>query len=76
MDEMINEAFSYVFSNVIKHINTASFNLKSKSNRLGIVIKYLFNCITSLFSEDILEIFINLETYAAKDISKNGSAFV
>lgn len=75
-DEMITKAFEYVFSNVIKHINTACFISKSSNNRLDILTKYIFSSVTSLFSEDITENFIILSTFATKDTIKNGPAFI
>ena len=76
MDEMLIEAFNYVFSSVINHINIACFISKSNTNRLGIGTKYVFSSVTSLFSEDITKNFIILATFATKDTIKNGPAFV
>ena len=73
---MITEAFRYVFSNVINHINTVCFISKSNNNRLDILTRYIFSCITSLFSKDITENFIILATFATKDTIKNGPAFI
>ena len=75
-DEMITEAFRYVFSSVIKHINSACFISKSSNNRLDILTKYIFSSVTSLFSEDITENFIILATFSTKDTQKNGPAFI
>ena len=52
MDEMINEAFEYVFSNIIKHINIICITLKSNTNRLSIDTKNISSYVTSLFSEE------------------------
>ena len=73
---MITETFEYVFSNVIKHINTACFISNSFHNRLDILTKYIFSSVTSLFSDDITENFIILATFAGKDTIKNGPAFI
>ena len=74
-DNMINDAFRYVFSNVIKHINTVCFISKSNTNRLDIQTKYIFSSVTSLFSEDITENFIILATFASKETIKNDKIF-
>ena len=75
-DNMIDDAFRYVFSNVIKHINTVCFISKSNTNRLDINTRYIFSSVTSLFSEDITENFIILATFASKETIKKGPAFV
>jgi len=75
-DEKINEAFEYVFSNVIDHINTVCLIAKSNTNRLDILTRYIFSCVTSLFSEDISENFIILATYANEDTLINGPDFI
>lgn len=73
---MIDDAFRYVFSNVIKHINTVCFISKSNTNRLDINTRYIFSSVTSLFSEDITENFIILATFASKETIKKGPAFI
>ena len=75
-DEKINDAFEYVFSHVIDHINTVCFITKSNTNRLDILTRYIFSCVTSLFSEDISENFIVLATYANEDTFINGPDFI
>ena len=75
-DEMLNDAFNYVFTSVIDHINTACFLVKSNTNRLDILTKYIFSSVTSLFSEDISENFIILSTFASKDTISEGPAFI
>ena len=65
-DELIKGAFEYVFKNVIDHINTVCFIAKSNEARLTMLIKYIFSCVTSLFSEDIIPNFIFLATHADK----------
>ena len=54
-DEMIDDAFKYVFSNIIKHINAVCFILNSNLKKLDINTKYILNCITGLFSSEITE---------------------
>ena len=73
---MVDEAFRYVFSNVIDHINTAFFIVQSSTNRIDIQTKYIFSSVTSLFAEDISENFIILATFANKQTIKTGPAFV
>ena len=75
-DEMVDNTFRYVFSNIIDHINTVCFIVKSNTNRLDILTKYIFSSVTSLFSEDITENFIILATFANKDTIKNGPDFI
>ena len=75
-DEMVDDAFRYVFSSIIDHINTALFIVKSNTNRLDILTKYIFSSVTSLFSEDITENFIILATFANKDTMKKGPDFI
>ena len=75
-DEMINEAFRYVFSSVIDHINAAFFIVKSNTNRIDITTKYIFSSVTCLFSEDISENFIVLATFANRETISKGPAFV
>ena len=75
-DDMVDDAFRYVFSSVIDHINTALFIVKSNTNRLDILTKYIFSSVTSLFSEDISENFIILATFANRDTMKNGPDFI
>ena len=75
-DDMVDEAFRYVFSNVIDHINTAFFIVQSSTNRIDIQTKYIFSSVTSLFAEDISENFIILATFANKQTIKTGPAFV
>ena len=75
-DEMIDEAFRYVFSNLIDHINAALFIVKSNTSRLDILTKYIFSSVTSLFSEDISENFIILATFANKETISKGPDFI
>ena len=75
-DEMVDEAFRYVFSSVIDHINAAFFIVKSNTNRLDILTKYIFSSVTSLFSEDISENFIIIATFANKSTINKGPDFV
>ena len=73
---MVDEAFRYVFSSVIDHINAAFFIVKSNTNRLDILTKYIFSSVTSLFSEDISENFIIIATFANKSTINKGPDFV
>lgn len=75
-DEMVDNSFRYVFSHIIDHINTVCFIVKSNTNRLDILTKYIFSSVTSLFSEDITENFIILATFANNDTIKNGPDFI
>ena len=75
-DEMVDEAFRYVFSTLIDHINAALFIVKSNTNRIDLLTKYIFSSVTSLFSEDITENFIILATYAGRDTIKRGPDFI
>ena len=47
-EEMITEAFRYVFTIVINHINTVCFISKSNNNRLYILTRYIFSSVTFL----------------------------
>ena len=75
-DELINETFEYAFTNIIKHINTICFIVKSSEARLDILMKYIFSCVTSLFSDDICQNFIILNTFANRETMKKGPFFV
>ena len=50
--------------------------MMSTSKRVFILTKYIFNYISSLFSEDITENFIILSTFANRDTIKKGPAFI
>ena len=75
-DEMVNEAFRFVFSQVIDHINAALFIVKTNTNRIDILTKYIFSSVTCLFAEDISENFIILATFANRETISKGPAFV
>lgn len=70
-DEMIIEAFTHVFSEVIDHINAISFIVKSTDSRLDIQIEYIFTKVTGLFSEDISVNFFVFATHANREALKN-----
>ena len=74
-DDMVDDAFEFIFSNVIEHINAVFFIVKSNTNRLDTLTKYIFSSVTSLFSEDVTENFIVLATFANKETTKKGPAF-
>ena len=69
-DEEINNAFIYIFSNLIYHINLICFIGKETNEKLNIFNRYIFNCATSLFTEDVIENFIILVTHPNKYIIK------
>ena len=75
-DELINEAFEYAFTKIIDHINTVCFIAKSSEARLDILTRYIFSCATSLFSDDICNNFIILNTFANKDTMRGGPHLV
>ena len=75
-DELIKQAFEYAFKNIIKHINTVCFIAKSTDCRLDITTKYIFSCVTSLFSDDICENLIILASFANKSIMNDGPSFI
>lgn len=75
-DIKITKAFSYVFTDIIDHINIACFISKATNNRLDILTKYIFSSVTSLFSEDISENFIILATFANSETMKKGPNFI
>ena len=65
-DELIKETFEYAFANIIDHINAIFFIANSTTSRLDILIKYIFSCATSLFSEEITKNLTLLCTHADK----------
>ena len=75
-DIKIHEAFEYIFSHVIDHINTVCLVVKSQTNRIDVLTRYIHRIVTSLFSEDISENFIVLATFATKDTFINGPDFI
>ena len=75
-DEKLNEAFSYIFSNLITHINSINFVVKSTDTRIGDEAKYIFNCVTSLFAGDMTENFIVLSTHADIYTIRDGPKFI
>ena len=75
-DEMVDQAFQHVFTSVIEHINMVGFIVKSNTNRIDILTKYIFSSVTSLFSEDISENFIILATFANKSTMEKGPDFI
>jgi len=75
-DEMLNDSFRYVFSNIIDHINIVCFISKSSNERLDLTTKYIFSSVTNLFSETIADNFIILGTFANKDTVDEGPSFI
>lgn len=74
-DDKVDDAFRYVFSSVIDHINSAFFIVKSNTNRIDTLTKYIFSSVTSLFSDDVSENFIVLATFANKETINKGPSF-
>ena len=75
-DDLVIEAFSFIFTQVIDHINAVSFIVKSTDARLDINIQYIFNQVTGLFSEDISINFFALATHATKKDMKSEPAMI
>jgi len=75
-ESMINEILKYVFSNIINHINTVCFCMRLGSYRIPVLAKYIFNYVSSFFSENITENFIILSTFANRDIIKKVPEFI
>ena len=75
-DEKISEAFNYIFSNFITHINCVSFIVKAIESRIGPEARYIFSCVTSLFAEDITENFLVLATHANDYTIEEGPNFI
>ena len=75
-DEMVIEAFCFIFTQVIDHINAVTFIVKSTDARLDINIQYIFNQVTGLFSEDISINFFALATHATKKDMKSEPAMI
>ena len=59
-DHGTDEAFSYVFSEIISHVNAAVFIIDSKTIRIDASISYIFASVTKLFAEDISQNFIHI----------------
>ena len=74
-DKKIDEAFRYVFSNIINHINVVGMIAKATNNRIDVLTKYIFSCITKLFAGDISENVILLATHANRDCIKKEPMF-
>ena len=75
-DEKINEAFSYIFSCLITHINFINFVVKSTDSRIGTEAKYIFSCITALFDGNMAENFIFLATHANNNTMSESPDFI
>ena len=74
-DEKINELFYYIFSNIIEHINLICFTTKDHRRVTSEELYCLCN-IMNLFSKDIKDNFINLITFANRDIIEEGPSFI
>jgi hypothetical protein len=75
-DDLLKDIFEFTFKNIIKHINTVCFIAKSIDCRLDPLTKYIFSCVTSLFSKDISKNFIFLTSFANDDTIENGPSFI
>lgn len=75
-DELLRETFEYTIKNIIKHINLVCIIAKSTYCRLDIEIKYIFSCVTSLFSKDFYKNFIFLTTFADYTSIEEGPIFI
>ena len=75
-DEKTTEAFTYVFTEKINHINAACFISQSITNRLDDRTKYIISSVIGLFADDISENFIILATFANSETMKKGPAFI
>ena len=74
-EEMVNDAFAYVFSTIISHVNCVCYTLNSFITRFDNLTRFIFYNIARLFSEDISENFIFLGTFASIDIILDGPSF-
>ena len=70
IDDNILEAFSYLFKDLIKHINLVGFIIKESDEKLNIFDHYIIGCVTSLFNENIIQNFFFLVTNIDKDYIK------
>ena len=75
-DEILIKAFSYVFSDIINHINVSCFIINATNNRIDTISKYIFSSIANLFSEEIWENFIFLATFANRETMKKGPSWI
>ena len=66
-DDELNKTFEYAFSHIINHINNICLIVNSTDRRLGNESKYIYNAVTSLFAEDIINNFILFFTFITKD---------
>ena len=71
-DEMLTEAFKYIFCNIINHINVVCFISKS-NNKFDKLTKSAFTYATNLFPAENI---IILSTFANKDIIKKEPTFI
>jgi len=74
-DEMLNEAFKYIYSNVISHINVVCLTSKS-NNKFDKLSKSIFSNVTYFFPKEIGENFIILSTFLNKDKMQKEPAFI
>ena len=72
---MLNEAFKYIYSNVISHINVVCLTSKS-DNKFDKLNKSIFSNVTYFFPKEIGENFIILSTFLNKDKMQKEPAFI
>ena len=75
-DKDLNKAFEYVFSNIIDHINAVCFIAKATEARMPVETKYIISCITSLFSEDVIQNMFILATHPNDFTFEDGPKFI
>jgi GTP-binding protein EngB required for normal cell division len=75
-DKDLNKAFEYVFSNIIDHINAVCFIAKATEARMPVETKYIISCITSLFSEDVIQNMFILATHPDDFTFEDGPKFI
>ncbi len=75
-DEILINAYSYVFSNMIDHINCVCHILISTNHRFNMMGKYIFGSLNKLFIKDINENLVLLGSFATKDTINEGPFFI
>jgi hypothetical protein len=75
-DQKIDGAFSYVFSEMISHINAVIFIIKSNTNRIDSLTSYIYASVTKLFAEDMSTNFIVLATFADRQSINSRPAII
>ena len=75
-DKDLNKSFEFVFSNIIDHINAVCFIAKANETRMPVETKYIISCITSLFSEDVIQNLFILATHPDVFTFEDGPKFI